>query len=361
MPPKKAARDSSKVNASMTRSENVPVPAGLSTDSITSDVPPTKPKKATPRATPSNSVKPAKITRANRTKRASTPDPSADNSLTMASSSPLSRPLALRLAPSTLARNTRSKAAIEAAGSPILAGVETWTKLSSAKILKGMFPQFAKLPIEIRLMIWHEACVPRIVGMKPANIPGIAHACKNSRDIAKYYFKIRDFKTGIFMDPKMDILHFDRTSFSPEIGYHVSAYHTLRCRKVSSNLLKRVERVAMSVDEVLNVWKIECFHCFLTTKMINYFPNIKELMIILRPGPLDSDYEDLNEVTKSDNPWIQTIIDDVNATFNHAQNPKKTLAANNANSIPNIHEKGPEKNIWKDVQLKFVRLEKWER
>lgn len=84
-------------------------------------------------------------------------------------------------------------------------------------------------------------------------------------------------------------------------------------------------------------------------------------MIILRPGPLGSDYEDLNEVTNSNSPFLQTIIDDVNSTFNHAQNPNNILTANNANGIPNIHQQEPEPNIWKDVKLKFMRLEKWER
>lgn len=84
-------------------------------------------------------------------------------------------------------------------------------------------------------------------------------------------------------------------------------------------------------------------------------------MIILRPGPLGSDYEDLYEVTKSNSPSLQSMMDDTSSAFARTQNPTKTLAANNANGIPNIHQKEPERNIWKDVKLKFVRLEKWER
>ncbi|KAF8854673.1 hypothetical protein BDZ45DRAFT_29102 [Acephala macrosclerotiorum] len=357
MPLKRAARAATSKAPSMDRSENVPGSTGVSTNNMPSNGTPAK--KST-RATPSATVKSIQAPRAKRAKRASTlPDPSAGSALSMVSSPPRSGPLAIRLAANTPARNTRSKAA--ALGSPILAGDETWKKLSSSEAPPKMFPQFAKLAIEIRLMIWREACVPRIVGMKPAKIPGIAHACKDSRDVAKYYMKIRDFKTGVFMDPKMDVILFDRSSFSPEIGYHVSAYHTLRCRNVSSNLFEKVERVALSIDEVLAIWRIECFHCFLTNKMVYYFPNIKELMIILRPGPLGSDYEDLNEVITSNSPFLQTIIDDINSTFSHAQNPKKALAANNFNGIPNIHKQEPEPNIWKDVKLKFVRLEKWER
>lgn len=273
MPPKKSVPRAgpSKVN-STARSENVPGPAGLSFDIITPATPSSK--KGAPRAAPSTQVKSTRVTRSKKAENTSDlPNPPADDSLNMVSSSPLP----IRLVTSTPARNTRSKVA----GSPILGGDETWKKLSSIKTPPGMFPQFAKLPIEIRLMIWHEACIPRIVGMKPAKIPGIAHACKDSRDVAKYYMKIRDFKTGVFMDPKMDVLLFDRSSFSPEIGYHISAYHTLRCRGVSYDLMKKVERVVLSVAEVAAVWRIECFHCFLTTKLIHYFPNIKEYVIPL--------------------------------------------------------------------------------
>lgn len=63
------------------------------------------------------------------------------------------------------------------------------------------------------------------------------------------------------------------------------------------------------------------------------------LIIILRPGPLGANYQDLYEVEKSDNPTTQTIIDDTKETFKHAQ----------------------EDVFFKDVKLKFMRIEKWER
>lgn len=112
--------------------------------------------------------------------------------------------------------------------------------------------------------------------MKPGKIPAIAHVSHDSRIVGNYFFKSRVYKTGIFLNPKIDILHFDKTSFSPEITYHVHGYHTLRCGGIGKGMTKMVERVAFSVAEVMQVWKTECFHCFLVNKFAAYFPNLKE-------------------------------------------------------------------------------------
>lgn len=139
------------------------------------------------------------------------------------------------------------------------------------------FTLFNTLPPELRLLIWRHAIVPRIVDFKPGNlVPGVAHVCQESRRETQYFFKARDYMTGIYMNPQLDILHLDESSFSKELAYHNSAYHTLRCREISCSMLKPVERVAFSVQELLAMWKMECFHCFLSNRLSYYFPNIKE-------------------------------------------------------------------------------------
>ncbi|KAE8444902.1 hypothetical protein EG329_014150 [Mollisiaceae sp. DMI_Dod_QoI] len=210
---------------------------------------------------------------------------------------------------------------------------------TSTQDIEVKFACFLKLPVEIQLMIWRIACPPRMVGLKPDKIPSVAHVCKTSREVAGFFFKARNSNIGICINPKTDILHLDKSSFSSAIGYHISAYHTLRCRTTPPSMVDTSERIALSINEVFAVWKLECFHCFLTYKFKHLFSGVKELIIILRPGPLGANYQDLYEVEKSDNPTTQTIIDDTKETFKHAQ----------------------EDVFFKDVKLKFMRIEKWER
>lgn len=71
------------------------------------------------------------------------------------------------------------------------------------------------------------------------------------------------------------------------------------------------------------------------------------VIIILRPGPLGSSFEDLYEVaptlTLTDNDHIQKIMTDIRSCFEHAQTCKSTLVK------------------FTNVKLTFMRFEKWIR
>ncbi|KUJ21961.1 uncharacterized protein LY89DRAFT_665111 [Mollisia scopiformis] len=215
--------------------------------------------------------------------------------------------------------------------------------VSASQDKSGEFYLFARLPAEIQLMIWKQALVPRIVGLKPDKIPAIFHACYASRKVSKYIFQnSQAHKTGVLLNPEVDILFFDRSSFSIQASYHTSAHHTLRCNETPSIITRHVQRVAFSVREIKTCWTLECFHCFMVYKLAVRFPELKELIIILRPGPLGAGYDDLYETElSSENNRTDSFLGDIKDMFKHAQK-HKTLKAS-----------------WKNVQLKLMRNETW--
>lgn len=184
-----------------------------------------------------------------------------------------------------------------------------------------------------------------------------------SRSEAKYHFWSRDFNTGLLAHPKVDILLMDPISFSPKLEYHEDAFHTIQCNRtrINSKMFKPMERVALTIREVMNVWNRECFHCFLTSELDPMFPNLKELIIILRLGPhLHVEYDDLYEVEKSEQRFQKKFIEDIRSTFTRsAPYSKFSWRASKANfSFSSSAQDKDEKLV--DVQLKFMRLEHWE-
>lgn len=77
--------------------------------------------------------------------------------------------------------------------------------------------------------------------------------------------------------------------------------------------------------------------CFLSTKPDEVFPKLKELIIILRPGPLGVGFDDLYEVNTSTSTHLKSAMEDVVNTFKDAQSD----------------------GALKGVTLKFMRTEKW--
>jgi hypothetical protein len=165
-----------------------------------------------------------------------------------------------------------AKWAIMSADHKVLSGAQATEELDP----EGDFWRFPNLPAECQLMIWEEAVSPRIIKLKAEKIPGIAHACHDSRKVAQYIFRKSHNKTGIFLNPKCDILLLDSQSFSGEVDYHQNAMHTLSCSKINKSLLKSVERVALTLDEVTRIWGSGCFHCHLICTLPKYLRNIKE-------------------------------------------------------------------------------------
>lgn len=179
----------------------------------------------------------------------------------------------------------------------------------------------------------------RIITLKAAKVPVVFHICSDSRREAikaGYQIHIRDMKSGLIINPQFDILHLDRASFPNELGYHIHAFHTIKCRNIKKAMLKPVQRLAFSMHEVLEIWKTQCFHCFLLTKPDDIFPELKELIIILRPGPLGAGFDDLYEVNTSTTIHLESAIEDVKKTFKDAQ----------------------EEGALKGVKLRFMRTEK---
>ncbi|KAH7419327.1 hypothetical protein BKA64DRAFT_715831 [Cadophora sp. MPI-SDFR-AT-0126] len=204
------------------------------------------------------------------------------------------------------------------------------------------FTLFPKLPGELQLMVWKNAQFPRIVTLKPGKpqLPALLHVCHDSRKQciqAGYQLWIRDMNTGFVISPGHDILLLDKTSFSDSIDYHLNSFHTLRCRSIKRSMLESIERVALSMDEVVRIWKQQCIHCFFVSKLQDWFPNVKELIILLRPGPLGSTYDDLYEVTDSKSTILHSHILDLRDRFEQAQ----------------------KEDACKGIELKFMRNEKW--
>lgn len=212
----------------------------------------------------------------------------------------------------------------------------------NALVLLTDFIIFPKLPGELQLMVWKNCHFPRIVTLKPSKsqFPALLHACSDSRQEcikAGYQFYIRDMETGFVISPWKDILLLDRTSFSTSLSYHMNSFHTIKCRQVNADMLKPIEKLAFSVQEVNEIWRQQCFHCFLMTKLSPVFPNLKELIIILRPGPSGADYDDLYEVKDCTSASLKTAMTDIKRVFKNAQDDGKC----------------------KDIMLKIMRNEHW--
>lgn len=249
--------------------------------------------------------------------------------------------------------NSLSSAAQSVVPSPQIKSTATITNVPKSKAAKNntsmtaiagnqgpKFTLFLKLPPEIRFMIWELAIVPRLVGFTPTKIPGIFHANRESRRLSKYFFQIRDFNTGIIAHPKTDIVYVDESSFSPKFYYHSSALHSMSCCGIQLSMTEDIERVALSVRELDAVTRsTECLHCFLKYVMPIRFPSMKELILILRPGPAGASAEDLYEVTSGNgHAYLQMWIDELTDAFETIQ----------------------VENRWLGVKLTFMRLEKWE-
>ncbi|KAL2075564.1 hypothetical protein VTL71DRAFT_507 [Oculimacula yallundae] len=198
----------------------------------------------------------------------------------------------------------------------------------SRPIIPMEFTIFKKMPLELQLIVWKYSHTSRIVTLKPSKtqFPALLHACSDSRReciLAGYQAFIRDMKTGLVFSPWRDILLLDRTSFSDSVKFHIDSFHTIKCRKFDLKMLAPVEKLAFSLREVMEIWKTQCFHCFLMNKVPAYFPNLKELIIILRPGPLGVTHDDMYEVTDHPLKYIRDFIVDVTKTFNNAQEDGK--------------------------------------
>jgi hypothetical protein len=129
---------------------------------------------------------------------------------------------------------------------------------------------------------------------------------------------MRDSNTGILADPKVDILLLDQISFSSKLEYHDDAFHTFQCHRTRTNItmLEPMERIAFTINEVMNIWDRECFHCFLVKEVAVFLPRLTELIIILRLGPhLNINYDNLYEVEDSKHEFHKQFIDDIRSTF----------------------------------------------
>ncbi|PBP27465.1 hypothetical protein BUE80_DR001811 [Diplocarpon rosae] len=212
-----------------------------------------------------------------------------------------------------------------------------------AELVFDAFTRFAQLPSELQLMVWREAIAGngRILTLKKSPVPAVFHACSDSRrEAIKAGYQIcnQDCQSGYVIQPGLDILFLDRTAFPASTNYHVNAFHTLRCNHINKSMLEPVQRLALSVKEVLSIWNTICFHCFLLKNLDGFFPNLKELVIILRPGALGSGYDDLYEVQESSSAYLDTIIDDIKERYRDALEDHKALGK---------------------IQLKFMRIEKF--
>ncbi|KAI6710376.1 hypothetical protein JHW43_007125 [Diplocarpon mali] len=218
----------------------------------------------------------------------------------------------------------------------------TTTRASTrAERASATFARFAELPPELQLMVWREAVAGngRIVTLKRSTVPAVFHVCADSREEAikaGYQICVRDFQSGYVIMPELDILFLDQTAFSASTSYHINSFHTLQCRKINKAMLEPVQRLALSVTEVLSIWSTICFHCFLVKDFDGLFPNLTELIIILRPGTLGSGYDDLYEVQESSSAHLNTVIRDIKERFQDAQEDRKALVK---------------------VQLRFMRIE----
>ncbi|KAI9051322.1 hypothetical protein LZ554_004369 [Drepanopeziza brunnea f. sp. 'monogermtubi'] len=207
------------------------------------------------------------------------------------------------------------------------------------------FTVFLNLPPELQLKIWKMVISEvqgRIVTLKDSPVPAFLHVCSTSRKqalMSGYDINVRNMQQGLFINPDTDILFLERTGFPSKIEYHINAFHTLLCLKVEKSMLEPVQRLALTISEVLQIWHTLCFHCFLLQDFGGLFPNLKELVVILRPGTLGSGFDDLYEVETSDLEMMNDIMTDIRHTFKCA--------------TEDGHVKG--------VKLTFMRLETFVR
>lgn len=244
----------------------------------------------------------------------------------------------------------------------IIARLKTKIKAEKAKSSCHTFTLFPKLPTELQSMIWMWVINDkgRLVTLKPS-IPAFLQACSDSRQLAfkaGYQIHTRSGSTYALkfapvdecsrdpaaFKPDLDILFLDRTSFPPVLEYHYNAVHTLTCSRVKKAMLRPVRRLALSVREVTKIWKTQCFHCFLRRDFEGLFPDLEELIIILRPGSLGADFNDLYEVeegaaTTMDSAYLKKIMTDISRTFTHAKQEDRQQG----------------------VELKFMRMETFVR
>ncbi|EKD19587.1 uncharacterized protein L3040_002535 [Drepanopeziza brunnea f. sp. 'multigermtubi'] len=208
------------------------------------------------------------------------------------------------------------------------------------------FTVFLNLPPELQLEIWKLVIGDvqgRIVTLKDSPVPAFLHVCSTSRKQALksgYDINVRNMQQGrmynpvpinldlvsrsadelaVFINPNTDIFFLGRTGFPSQIEYHINAFHTLLCLKVEKSMLQPVQRLALTISEVLQIWHTLCFHCFLLQNFEGLFPNLNELIIIIRPGTLGSGFDDLYEVETSDLELVNNVMTDIRNTFKCAK------------------------------------------
>jgi hypothetical protein len=112
-------------------------------------------------------------------------------------------------------------------------------------------------------------------------------------------------------------------------------------RSRSQPITEHVQKVAMTAKELKKMLFNECGHvsCCLQFYLPDFFPALKEFILVLRPGPMGATAEDLYEVHSGDgHHYHQELIDEVTEAFDEMQK---------MGSLQN-------------VKLSFMRLEQWE-
>ncbi|WQF84249.1 Putative 2EXR domain-containing protein [Colletotrichum destructivum] len=159
------------------------------------------------------------------------------------------------------------------------------------------FYSFSKLPVELRLNVWRLSLpATRVVsircvtmplseasdsswGTSPARIPANLHVCRESRQEASKYYKLRFEVAGppkVYFDPEVDILH-----FGPASGFMASSaqYFTVMCLCGPSDL-KDIRHLAID-ESVLSNGIVKGAEAHLTARTIRQLPlrmpNLKRL------------------------------------------------------------------------------------
>ncbi|KAK3390332.1 hypothetical protein B0H63DRAFT_111759 [Podospora didyma] len=189
------------------------------------------------------------------------------------------------------------------------------------------FHLFSLLPTELRLEIWRQKCLPRVVQVRydqendrclsTTRPPMVLQICRESRHEAlRLYVKIfgtRSHAGDIYFLPGRDVLYLPRCG---GMGYGDTA------REFSKNVIGTVEHVhSLAIDhvkpEIRRPWETYSKLC-----LMRNFPNLDETFLILSTSTNDSnrrqgqDSEQIEFVDPGgDHQAISQLMDNVKSSF----------------------------------------------
>lgn len=185
------------------------------------------------------------------------------------------------------------------------------------------FPQFSRLPPELRLQIWRYSRQPRVVEViydsatdtctSTAKPPALLHVCHESRHEGlrayRKTFGTKSSPPSIYFDPSTDVLYLPRHG---DMGYDEAARDfTQRVNDMANVTTLAIDHVP---PDIRRPWEAYNKYC-----LIQSFPKLREAILVLgyedehRPRRRRSEMEFIEPA--QDPAYVSQLLADVHESF----------------------------------------------